>query len=138
MTKSKKARVAEARAHLELAKDQWDDAATDSWEPTDAAGCVTKCFYAFENAVVAAAEALGMSWKKTHPDKVTIAAELAAQKKVSVDITTRLVELNTLRKDVSYGEPGQDLAAVDLEDLVTELETYLNEVEAIIDDVEGL
>src|SRR5687767_14239323 len=110
MTKSKKARVAEARGHLDLAKQQWDDAATDSWEPTDAAGCVTNCFYAFENAVVAAAEALGMPWKKTHPDKALIAAELAKQKKVAVDISARLVELNTLRKDVSYGEPGQELA----------------------------
>ena len=138
MTKSKVERIAEARKHLKLAKQQWEDASTDWWPPTDAAGCVTKCFYAFENAVVAAAEALAIPWKKTHPDKARIAAELAAQSRVTVDISDRLVNLNTLRKDVSYGEPGQDLADVDLEDLLGELETYLDEVTAIIDEVEEL
>jgi len=34
-------------------------------------GCVSKCFYAFENAVAAAAIALGLEWKKTqHQDKI--------------------------------------------------------------------
>jgi hypothetical protein len=138
MTKSKTAGIAEARKHLELARHQWDDASTDWLPPADPAGCVTKCFYAFENAIVAAAEALAIPWKKTHPDKARIAVELAAQKRVTIDISDRLVELNTLRKDVSYGETGQDLAAVDLEDLLSELETFLGEVAAIVDSIEEL
>ena len=58
MAKSKKDRLKEAKGHLARAKDQWDRAATDSWEPADPAECVTKCFYSYENAVVAAATAL--------------------------------------------------------------------------------
>jgi hypothetical protein len=40
--------------------------------------------------------------------------------------------LNELRKDVSYGEPGGELSDVDLEDLVSELETFLDEVEELV------
>jgi len=40
------------------------------------------------------------------------------------DISERLTELNDLRKDVSYGEPGDDLGEVDLEDLVSELGSF--------------
>jgi pimeloyl-ACP methyl ester carboxylesterase len=40
--------------------------------------------------------------------------------------------LNKLRKDVSYGEPGYDLKDADLEDIVTDLEKFVAEVEAIV------
>jgi hypothetical protein len=43
----------EAREHLDLAKEQWESAATASWEPEDPAGCVTNAFYAYENLIVA-------------------------------------------------------------------------------------
>ena len=138
MPPDKIAAVAEARRHLAIAESQWDEASTDWWPPTDAAGCVTKCFYAFENGVVAAAIALGIPWKKQHPDKVRIAEELAAQGKVTIDISDRLKELNGLRKDVSYDEPGPELAGVDLESLLGELEMYLDQVKSIINDVEGI
>jgi hypothetical protein len=138
MTQSKSKRMAEARKHLAIATRQWDEASTAWWPPPDAAECVTKCFYALENAVVAAAIALEMPWKKQHPDKAKIAADLAKQSKVSADISDRLHELNDLRKDVSYDEPGPELAAVDLEDLLGDVESYLEEVRHILDDVEGL
>jgi hypothetical protein len=35
-------------------------------------------------------------------------------------------------KDVQYGEPGEALDEVDLEDLASHLEDYLNEVEALV------
>ena len=46
--------------------------------------------------------------------------------------TDALTELNELKKDVSYGEPGGDLLQVDLEELVAELELFIDEVEEAI------
>ncbi|HEV7219707.1 MAG TPA: hypothetical protein VGN39_12595 [Terriglobales bacterium] len=50
---------------------------------------------------------------------------------------TALVKLNELRKDVSYGDPGEELSEVDLEDLVYELELFLNEVGKLVMSLEG-
>lgn len=44
--------------------------------------------------------------------------------------------MNNLRKDVSYGEPGFDLANSSLEDIVSDLETFCNEVESIVERLE--
>jgi hypothetical protein len=128
MAKSKKDRVKEAKAHLERARDQCDRASVDSWEPVDPAECVTKCFYSYENAVVAAATALGTAWTKKHYEKAALAKRLFEQNKLKTDVSDRLVELNELRKDVSYGDPGEQLLEVDLEDLVSDLEGFLDEV----------
>lgn len=136
MTQSKTQRISGARKHLDLAKGQCDDATTAWWPPTNAADCVSKSFYGYENAVVAAAIALGIPWKKTHPDKQRIAAELAGNGRVTTDISALLAQLDKLRKDVSYDEPGPELEAVDLEDLVSELETFLDQVSQVIQDVE--
>ena|SRR2546423_11264931 len=99
----------EARNHLDLARKQWDKAATDSWEPKDAASCVTNVFYAYENVVVTLAECFTIKWKKNHYDKAEVAAKLAKDGKASKDISQEMLRLNDLRKDVSYGEPGYDL-----------------------------
>jgi hypothetical protein len=40
--------------------------------------------------------------------------------------------MNNLRKDVSYGEPGEELATADLEDIVSDLERFIDEVEIIV------
>ena len=138
MTERKDHRFTEARRQLALAQDQWDNAATDWWSPTDAAGCVSKCFYSFENAVVAAAIALQIRWKKQHADKATIAQRLAQKGHVTKDVSELLGSLNDLRKDISYGEPGPELKAMDLEDLLADLENYLDEVEQVIDNAEGI
>jgi hypothetical protein len=132
MAKSKKERLKEANVHLARARDQCDRAAVDSWEPADPAECVTKCFYSYENAVVAAATALGTAWTKKHYEKAALAKTLFEQNKVKTDVSDRLVKLNELRKDVSYGDPGEELSEVDLEDLVSELEHFLDEVSDLI------
>ena len=49
------------------------------------------------------------------------------------DTEDRLLRLNGLRKDVAYGEPGFELQQLDLEDLTIELESFLEEVERLID-----
>jgi hypothetical protein len=136
MAKNKKDRVAEARRHLDRAKKQWDQAVVDSWEPAEPGECVTKCFYAYENALVAAATALGARWTKKHYEKADLSEKLFEQNKLKTDVSTRLKELNEMRKDVSYNEPGDELAKIDLEEVVSELETFLNEVDDLIMEIE--
>jgi uncharacterized protein (UPF0332 family) len=132
MAKSKKDRLKEANAHLARARAQWDRATVDSWEPADPAECVTKCFYSYENALVAAATALGTVWTKKHYEKAALAKSLFEQNKLKTDVSDSLVKLNELRKDVSYGDPGQELSEVNLEDLVSQLEHFLDEVRELV------
>jgi hypothetical protein len=128
--------LAKARSHLALAREQWDKAATDSWEPKEPASCVTNVFYAYENVVVALAEGFGIKWKKNHYDKADIAARLAKERKISKDISDEMLRLNGLRKDVSYGDPGCDLGNEDLEALVSELESMIDEADEILSKLE--
>ncbi len=132
MAKSKKERLKEAGAHLARARDQWDRATVDAWEPAEPAECVTKCFYAYENALVAAAAALGAAWTKKHYEKAALAKKLFEQNKLKTDISDLLARLNELRKNVSYGEPGEELSELDLEDLVSDLERFLDEVGELV------
>ncbi len=136
MAKSKKDRLKEANTHLTRARDQWDRALVDSWSPEEPAECVTKCFYSYENALVAAATALGAAWTKKHYEKADLARRLFAQNKLKTDISGLLVRLNELRKDVSYGDPGEELSEVDLENLVSQLEVFLDEVGELVESLE--
>lgn len=121
-----------ARKHLERASQQLERAATDAWEPVDPASCVTNVFYAYENLIVAVAEAKNLTWAKNHYKKAELAKELAREKILSKDFSDHLLRLNDLRKDVSYGEPGMELSDQDLESFVTELEETIEEVEGIV------
>jgi hypothetical protein len=132
MAKSKKARLKEASTHLSRAKNQWDSATVDSWDPAEPADCVTKCFYSYENALVAAATALGAAWTKKHYEKATLAKKLFEQNALKTDVSDLLVNLNELRKDVSYGDPGEELRQTDLEQLVSKLESFLDEVTELL------
>jgi hypothetical protein len=132
---TKKARLREARQRLKTAREQLEQAVVHSWDPVEPAECVTKCFYGFENALTAAATALGEKWTTKHYEKAKLAKQLVTQRKLTTDISDRLTELNDLRKDVQYGDPGAPLLEADLEEIVTELESYLEEVEALIDRV---
>lgn len=136
MAKSKKSRLKEAEEHLARAREQWDSAMVDSWEPAEPADCVTKCFYSYENALVAAATALGRGWTKKHYEKAALAKKLFDENKLKTDVSDQLVTLNELRKDVSYGEPGEELSRTDLEDLVSQLERFLDEVAELIANLE--
>ncbi len=136
LAKSKRNRLKEANSHLERARAQWDSAAVDAWEPAEPADCVTKCFYSYENALVAAATALGTVWTKKHYEKAALAKRLFEQNKLKTDVSDLLVRLNELRKDVSYGDPGQELSEVDLEDLVSQLELFLDEVGELVASLE--
>jgi len=126
----------EAREHLDLARAQWDKASVAWWPPTDAPSCVTNAFYAYENLVVAVAAAHGRKWEKSHYKKAELATALFSDKILSVDVSNTILELNNLRKDVSYGEPGDELADADLESIVSDLETFIEEVEGIVGELE--
>ena len=136
MAKSKKERLREAEAHLARARDQWNSATVDAWPPVEPADCVTKCFYSYENALVAAASALGTVWTKKHYEKAALAKRFFEQNKLKTDISDLLVRLNELRKDVSYSDPGQELSEIDLEDLVSRLELFLDEVGELVASLE--
>ena len=129
--------VKKARAHLDLAKKQWDDASVDSWEPEEPESCVSTVFYAYENLIVAVAEANGIGWKRNHYDKAELAATLAKQGKLKKNIRDLMLHLNDVRKDISYGEPGSDLQNEDLYELVTDLEHMIDDVEEIVSAKEG-
>lgn len=126
-----------AREHLDLASKQWDRAATDAWEPSDSASCVTNAFYAYENLIVAVAEAKDVAWSKNHYKKAALAKDLASNGVLSKDLSDEVLRLNDLRKDVSYGEPGAELRDEDLENLVTELESVIKEVEDFVTRLEA-
>jgi hypothetical protein len=126
-----------AREHLTLAKAQWDKASVAWWEPADPAQCVTNAFYAYENLIVAVAEAHGRKWDKSHYKKAELAAALFNDKILSIDIKDTILWLNDLRKDVSYGEPGDELSDADLEGIVSDLEALVEEVEGIVDALEA-
>ncbi len=126
----------EAQAKIALARNQLDRVQTAAYAE-DRVEAVTWAFYSYENAVVAAAEKAGIAWQKTHPSKIQAAGELRLQGILSIDVGDKLQELNELRKDVAYGEPGPDLEEVDVEDLASELEAFVEEVAAYVDRDDG-
>ena len=89
-------------------------------------------FYAYENGVVAVVEKAGRAWRPTHWDNLRAAEEIHEKGFVSKSVRDRLEELNELRKDVQYGEAGPNLKEYDLEELATDLEEFLAEVERFV------
>lgn len=122
----------EARSKLDLAKSHLERV-RDGVMAEDRVEAVTWAFYAYESAVVAAAEREGVSWQKNHPSKAKAAAELHQSGALSRDVSETLRELNELRKDVAYGEAGPDLETIDLEDLEAELEEFVEEITTLIE-----
>ena len=99
-----------------------------SWEPQDPEQAVTWAFYAYENCLAALAERYGRKLTKNHREKAELARRLHADGLISRDIGYELEELNSLRKDVQYDEPGPELEEIDLEDLAIELEQFIDEI----------
>jgi hypothetical protein len=94
---------------------------------------VTWAFYAYENALVAVADKNKMSWKRTHLSKQDLAARLHRSKVLSTDVSDTLNGLNELRKDVAYGEVGQDLSTVDLRALEKEIAAFIDEAATLVE-----
>jgi hypothetical protein len=62
--------------------------------------------------------------------------ETIEENRLKTDVSDRLVKLNELRKDVSYGDPGEELSEVNLEDLVSDLDLFLGEVDELMRNIE--
>jgi len=116
------------RDRIELAKRELGKAQVAAIDPVDWLDIAVFSFYALENAVVAAADLEGVSWKRSHDSKVEI-SEVLRDRLGLPDVADLLRDLNELRKSESYGEvkPPQSRSA---EDIVTEVEEYVLEVEA--------
>lgn len=96
--------LTKARAAINKAQSHLHRVQSSSFDPSDAEAAVMFAFYAYENAVVAVAEARSIPWKKNHYDKADLASRLAADGVVTRDVGDLLRHLNEARKDVSYGE----------------------------------
>jgi uncharacterized protein (UPF0332 family) len=123
----------EARKALKRAKAQYDKAAVHAWEPAEPSDAVMWAFYAYENAIIAVVELKGIPWEKIHAKKAALARELHVTGILRTDVSERLRELNELRKDVAYDEPGPEISELNLEDLIGELETFISEVEGLVE-----
>ena len=124
--------VKEARQHVDRARLQLERVQSASREPQDPEIAVTWAFYAYEKCVVALAELYGYRWTRNHSNKAEVARKLHADGRISRDIGDELEELNSLRKDVAYDDPGSNLRERDLEDLASELEEFIEEVDSRI------
>ena len=124
--------IDEARQHLARARRQLQKVQNACLETADPEDAVTWAFYAYENCVTALAERHRYRWTKNHSKKADLARTLHADGLISRDIGDELEELNSLRKDAAYDEPGSDLKAIDLEALATELEEFVQEVGSCI------
>ena len=62
-----------------------------------------------------------------------MARSLHADGLVSRDVGDMLEELNRLRMDVAYDEPGPELRDTDLEGLAGDLEEFMDEIDDAID-----
>lgn len=127
----------EARKALTRARSQLERVQVAGYAPPDPVEAVTFAFYAYENAVVAAAEVKGIKWTKVHFEKAKLASKLCDDGILATNVEDRLLWLNDLRKDVAYDEPGPELEEVDLEDLAIELEQFIDEVEEVISSSES-
>ena len=124
--------IDEARQHIARARRQLERVQVAAWDPDDPGEAVTWAFYAYENCVAALAERFGRELTWNHREKAELARRLHADGLISRDIGDELEELNSLRKDVAYDEPGPALGERDLEDLANELEEFIDDVDSQI------
>lgn len=83
-----------------------------------------------ENAVVSAADRLGVPWSRSHPSKVEAARILHEQHGLP-DATDLLVELNGLRKGEAYGEP-LSVASKSADQIASDIETPIQAVTGVL------
>ena len=99
-------------------------------DPVDWADLSIYGFYALEAAVDAACLHYGIITGKWHPARVAAAEKLAAEHQFE-DVSDFLVDLNELRKSISYGDiEGPELEA---EETADRIESYINTVANLIE-----
>jgi hypothetical protein len=116
---------------LELARKQLEKVHAAVWDDVDWDDLTIYGFYCLENAVVAASEHVGRPVKRNHPDKAAAASELATNFGLP-DVSGLLRTLNEARKSASYGD--MPLPPLDPQDLVQDIEAYVEAVAEMLDD----
>ena len=114
--------IVRARCQLERVQ-------TAAFDP-DPESAVLWAFYAYENCLVAVAEMHEREWEKNHFQKARLAREFYNEGLVARDIGDFMEELNRMRKDAAYHELEDE---IDLEDLSSGLEQYIQDIEARLD-----
>ena len=71
--------------------------------------------------------------EEDHREKAELARQLCADGLVSRDVGDTLEELNRLRMDVAYDEPGPELQETDIEALAGDLEGFMDEIALLVD-----
>lgn len=117
---------------IKLAQEQLSKVQVAWLDPTDWSDLTVYGMYACENAVVAAANTIGLPVKKTHWDKVSASRKLHADHGLP-DVADLLEELNELRKGFSYGELRAQ-PSMSAEDIVAQIETYVEAVASLVDE----
>jgi hypothetical protein len=120
-----------AKAALERAKQHFVRACAD---PDDADEVFVWSFYALENAVVAAALQAGAEYVKNHWSKATAAHKLSQKHKLA-DVSNLLADLNEARKSTAYGDV--DTPEIEPADVLEEVGSYIQEVEALLQPKKG-
>jgi len=114
------------KAALERAKRQYNKAQDRSDDPDQV---FVWCFYALENAVVAAAMYADEEFQKNHWTKAHAARRLSREQGLT-DVLGLLTDLNDARKGTAYGDVEEP--EIEPEDVLTEVGSYIEEVEKLL------
>ena len=123
--------MASATDKLKLAKRHLERVQAAFWEdPVDWADLSIYGFYALEAAVDAACRHYGTIIEKRHPARAAAAEKLSVEHQLE-DVADLLLDLNELRKSVSYGDvEGPELGA---EETAGRIESYINAVANLVE-----
>jgi hypothetical protein len=115
-----------AKEALERARQQYDKAQEHSDDPDQV---FVWCFYALENAVVAAATHANEQFQKNHWTKAEAARRLARDEGLT-DVSDMLRDLNDARKGTAYGDIEEP--EIEPEEVLTDVGNYIKEVENLL------
>lgn len=121
-----KKKAVSAREALKRAKLQYQKAQENSDDPDQV---FVWCFYALENAVVAAATHADEEFQRNHWTKAEAARRLARDEGMT-DVSEMLRDLNDARKGTAYGDIEEP--EIEPEDVLTEVGDYIKEVENLL------
>lgn len=121
-----KKKAVSAKDALQRAKVQYEKAQENS---DDDDQVFIWCFYALENAVVAAATHADEDFRRDHWTKAEAARRLARDSGMT-DVSDLLRDLNDARKGTAYGDVEEP--EIDPEDVLEQVGDYIGEVEKLL------
>lgn len=123
---AKKKKTVSAKDALELAKEQYQKADDHSDDPDQV---FVWCFYALENAVVAAATHADEEFQRNHWTKAQAARRLSRDQGMT-DVSDLLTDLNDARKGTAYGDV--EVPDIKPEHVLAEVRRYIEEVQKLL------